>query len=150
MLIHELTPGECRRVLSLATVARLACSHADQPYIVPISFAFDPESNSLFGFSTMGKKVEWMRENPKVCLEVEDITDRFHWQTVVILGRYEEISDSPEHAVQRQHMLDLLGARAEWWFPGAARFERSQPQAVVIYRIHITSMTGRRAARTRG
>jgi nitroimidazol reductase NimA-like FMN-containing flavoprotein (pyridoxamine 5'-phosphate oxidase superfamily) len=147
MLIHELTQGECRRVLSLATVARLACSHNDQPYIVPISFAFDPESSSLFGFSTVGKKVEWMRENPKVCLEVEDISDRFHWQTVVVIGRYHELTDAPEDAARRQQMLDLLGARSEWWFPGAARFEAQQHHAVVIYRIHIDSMTGRRAAR---
>jgi nitroimidazol reductase NimA-like FMN-containing flavoprotein (pyridoxamine 5'-phosphate oxidase superfamily) len=150
MLIHQLTPGECRHVLSMASVARLACSHADQPYIVPISFAFEPASNALFGFSSVGRKIEWMRTNPKVCLEVEDITDRFHWQTVIVLGRYEEISDAPERAAEREQMLNLLSARAEWWLPGAARFEAGERHAVVLYRIQIDSMTGRRAARNRG
>ena len=59
-------------------LARLACSHAEQPYVVPISFAYDGESNCLFSFSAIGKKVQWMRENPKVCVEVEDVADRFH------------------------------------------------------------------------
>jgi uncharacterized protein len=149
MLIHQLTPAECRDVLSLASIARLACSHADQPYIVPISFAFDPGSDALFGFSAIGKKIEWMRMNPKVCLEVEDITDRFHWQTVVVLGRYEEISDAPERAEERERMLNLLGSRAEWWLPGAARVEAREHHAVVMYRIHIDSISGRRTARNR-
>jgi nitroimidazol reductase NimA-like FMN-containing flavoprotein (pyridoxamine 5'-phosphate oxidase superfamily) len=149
MLIHQLTPAECRLVLSQASVARLACSHADQPYIVPISFAFDVAKDALFGFSTVGKKIEWMRMNPKICLEVEDITDRFHWQTVVVLGRYEEISDAPENAEERTRMLNLLDTRDEWWFPGAARFEAQEHHAVVIYRIHIDSITGRRADRNR-
>ena len=149
MLIHELTPAECRNVLATVSVARLACAHADQPYIVPISFAFDPASNGLFGFSTMGKKIQWMRANPKVCLEVDEIIDRFHWQTVIVLGRYEEISDVPQQAGERQRMLNLLGTRAEWWFPGAAKFEGTEPHGVVIFRIHIESMTGRRADRNR-
>ncbi len=149
MLIHQLTPAECRHVLSLASVARLACSHADQPYIVPISFAFDPASDALFGFSMIGKKIEWMRMNPKVCLEVEDITDRFHWQTVIVLGRYEEISDAPERVDERERMLTLLGTRSEWWLPGAARSQAREHHAVVIYRIHIDSITGRRATRNR-
>src|SRR3954470_2427411 len=150
MLIHQLTPAECRLVLSEASVARLACSHADQPYIVPISFAFDPASAALFGFSMVGKKIEWMRMNPKVCLEVEDITDRFHWQSVIVLGRYEEITDAPEHADERQRMLNVLSARSEWWLPGAARIQAHDHHAVVIYRIHIDSITGRRADRNRG
>ena len=110
MLIHELTPAECRDVLYRTTVARLACSRVDQPYVVPVSFAYDTDSNCLFSFSTIGKKVEWMRENPKVCVEVEDVADRFHWTTIVIAGRYDEIVDSGEHEELRQRALDCLSS----------------------------------------
>jgi nitroimidazol reductase NimA-like FMN-containing flavoprotein (pyridoxamine 5'-phosphate oxidase superfamily) len=149
MLIHELTPTECRDVLSRANVARLACSRAEQPYVVPVSFAYDPESNCLFSFSTIGKKVNWMRENPKVCVEVEDVADRFHWTTVVIVGRYDEIGDLPEHKDVRQRALDLFAQRAEWWLPGAAKLSPHEHPDVVVYRIHVDNMTGRRAARDR-
>src|SRR5690349_1072688 len=73
MVIHELTPAECAEVLSRANLARLACCRMNQPYIVPVSFAYDPRQACLFSFSAIGKKVEWMRENPSVCLEVEDV-----------------------------------------------------------------------------
>ncbi len=147
MLIHELTPIACREVLSRMNLGRLACARAEQPYVVPVSFAYDADSNCLFSFSTIGRKVDWMRENPKVCLEVEDIADRFHWTTIVIVGRYEEIADSPEHKDVRQRAHDLFAERAEWWFPGAAKLVPSEHHGVVVYRILIDSMTGRRAAR---
>ena len=35
-----------------------------------------------------------MRENPKVCLEVEEIDGKDSWTTVVVFGRYEEIHQS--------------------------------------------------------
>jgi hypothetical protein len=149
MLIHELTPAECREVLSRTTLARLACSHADQPYVVPVSFAYDSDADCLFSFSAVGRKVAWMRENPKVCVEIEDVADRFHWTTIVILGRYDEIGDSAEHEDIRRRALDLFHGRAEWWLPGAARFESHEHDAVVVYRIHIDTVTGRRTARDR-
>lgn len=147
MLIHELTSAECRDVLSRSNVARLACSRGDQPYVVPVSYSYDAESNCLFSFSAIGKKVNWMRENAKVCIEVEDIADRFHWTTVVIFGRYYEIDDSPEQKDLRHRALHLFQQRREWWLPGGARTEQHDPHAIVLYGVHIDSMTGRRAAR---
>ena len=149
MLIHELTPAECREILSRTNTARLACSRSDQPYVVPVSFAYDRDSDCLFGFSAVGKKIDWMRENPKVSVEVEDVGDRFHWTTIVIFGWYDEITDSTDHTEIRQRALDLFGQRAEWWLPGAARLGPHAHQAVVVYRIHIDGMTGRRASRDR-
>ena len=88
-----------------------------------------------------------MRENPLVCLEVDDIQDRNHWQTVVIFGRYEEIQDSPEEAEARQRAEALFQQRIEWWLPAAAKVGSRQRHAVVVYRIQIDRITGRRAAR---
>src|SRR5436190_4395329 len=113
MLIHELTSAECREILARTNLARLACSRADQPYIVPVSIAYDRAFDCLFSFSTIGKKVEWMRDNPKVCVEIEDVDDRFHWTTIIIFGRYEEILDSAEHRTVRQRALHLFERREE-------------------------------------
>jgi nitroimidazol reductase NimA-like FMN-containing flavoprotein (pyridoxamine 5'-phosphate oxidase superfamily) len=90
-----------------------------------------------------------MRENPHVCVEVEDVSDRFHWTTLVIFGRYEEITDSPEEGANRQRALKLFEPRAEWWLPGTAKVGPREQHAIVVYRIHIDTMTGRRAARDR-
>ena len=149
MLVHELTSAQCRDVLSRTHLARLACSHADQPYVVPVSFTYDADLNCLFSFSAVGKKVHWMRENPKVCLEIEDVEDQFHWTTVVVFGRYDEIDDSPERHEIRHRALHLFQQRREWWLPGGARGGDREQHAIVVYRIHIDSITGGRAARDR-
>jgi nitroimidazol reductase NimA-like FMN-containing flavoprotein (pyridoxamine 5'-phosphate oxidase superfamily) len=44
-------------------------------------------NHCLYAFSTIGQKVECMRENPKVCLEIEEIADKNHWTTVLVIGR---------------------------------------------------------------
>jgi nitroimidazol reductase NimA-like FMN-containing flavoprotein (pyridoxamine 5'-phosphate oxidase superfamily) len=66
MTIHELTAAECEAFLGHAAVGRLGCSHGGQPYVVPVSVYFGREERCLYGFSTVGTKIEWMRENPKV------------------------------------------------------------------------------------
>jgi nitroimidazol reductase NimA-like FMN-containing flavoprotein (pyridoxamine 5'-phosphate oxidase superfamily) len=147
MLIHELSPTECDEILARNDVARLACSRDGQPYVVPIHFSFDLERRCLYSFSAVGQKVLWMRDNPKVCLEVEDISDRNNWQTVVIFGRYEEIRDAPDEAEARRRAQTRFERRPEWWLPAAAKIGSRKPHAVVVFRIRIERATGRRAAR---
>ena len=149
MLIEELTPHQCADVLERTNVARLACAKDGQPYVVPILFSFDRDRGCVYGFSTMGQKVLWMRDNPRVCLEVEDVQDKDHWETVVIFGRYEEIQESPEEAEARQRAEALFQRRTEWWLPAAAKVGSHQRHAVVVYRIQIDRISGRRAARGR-
>jgi nitroimidazol reductase NimA-like FMN-containing flavoprotein (pyridoxamine 5'-phosphate oxidase superfamily) len=148
MLVHELTLAECRAVLVRVTIGRLACARADQPYIVPILFSFDPVEDFLYSFSMLGRKIDWMRGNPKVCVEVDEIDDHLHWTTIVAFGRYEEILDSARAAHARRRAHELFERRPEWWLPGAARLATGDEHAIpVVYRIHIDTMTGRRAAR---
>jgi nitroimidazol reductase NimA-like FMN-containing flavoprotein (pyridoxamine 5'-phosphate oxidase superfamily) len=114
-----------------------------------VSLAYDATSNSLFGVSADGKKITWMRRNPRVCVEVEDIDDRFHWTTVVINGMYEEIPPVAKHEDARQHALGLFKTRSEWWLPALGKVGDREQHSLVVYRILIDTMTGRRAARKR-
>ncbi len=127
----------------------IACARHDQPYIVPIHFSFDAERKCLYSFSAIGQKIDWMRENPRVCVEVDDIADKDHWTTVLIFGGYEELTDSSDDIDARRRARILFEGRSEWWFPAAGKTESGTPSAVVIYRIRIDRMTGRQAARTR-
>ena len=149
MMIHELTPKECAEVLERTSVGRLACARDNQPYVVPVHFSFDMERGCVYSFSTVGQKVVWMRENPRVCLEVEEVTDKDHWRTVVVFGRYEEIQDSPEEAEARQRAQERFRQRPEWWLPAAAKVGSQERHAVVVYRIQIDRVSGRRAARVK-
>lgn len=149
MLIHQLNEQECVDILARNHLARLACARDEQPYIVPIHYSYDAERDCIFGFSTIGQKVEWMRENPKVCVEVEEIAGKYRWATVIVTGLYDEIHQSPAESATRQRAEDLFRARREWWLPAAARLPGQERHEVVVYRIRITTMTGRRTERAR-
>ena len=99
--------------------------------------------------STLGQKIQWMRDNPRVCVEVEDIADQFHWATVVIFGRYEEITEPSAESEACERAFTHFEQRPQWWLPAAAKLASgAEPESHVLYRIRIDRMTGRRAARS--
>ena len=149
MLIRELTTDQCTDLLSRTRLGHLGCCLAGQPYVVPIHFSFDAGRRCLYGFSAVGQKVSWMRENPHVCVEVPDIVDKNRWTTVLIFGRYEEIEDTPESAETRKRVWQLFQERPEWWLPATAQVGSHKPAPVVIYQIHIDRMSGRSVSRNR-
>lgn len=149
MLIHELTLEECREVIERSTVGRLACARANQPYVVPISFYADLAEKCLYSFSTLGQKIDWMRENPKICLEIEEVADEFHWTTVVVFGRFEEVRDSPAESHPRRRALDLFQQRKQWWLPAAGKLiSGEEHHTPIVFRIHVDKITGRRTSRS--
>jgi nitroimidazol reductase NimA-like FMN-containing flavoprotein (pyridoxamine 5'-phosphate oxidase superfamily) len=109
MVIHELNKEECFRLLARARLARLACAYENQPYVVPVYLAYHLSGSEacLYGFTTPGQKIQWMRANPLVCVEVDEVTSDDQWVSVIAFGRYEELSDTGEHDDSR------LPARAE-------------------------------------
>ena len=73
MFIHEMSADECREALDRENVGRLACARDNPPYILPMNFALDGVFFYLYGFTTLGQKVEWMRSNPLVCFEIDHV-----------------------------------------------------------------------------
>lgn len=145
-LIQELTRQESVDLLARAHLGRLACSREDQPYIVPITFAY--ENNCLHSFSTVGQKLEWMRANPRVCVQVDEIVNPQEWVSVIVFGRFEELPDTPERQDARALCHDLLRRKAMWWEPGYVRTilgGAQRPLVPVFYRIHLVQITGHRA-----
>ena len=149
MRIRDLSEAESLALLQRARLGRLACSRNDQPYVVPVRLYLDPGSHCLYGFSMVGQKIDWMRANPRVCVEVDEVVDKDHWATVVIFGTYEELDDSPNDNAGRERAHALFESIPDWWFPAAAKTDSREPHAVVVYRIRIDRMTGRQAARAR-
>jgi uncharacterized protein len=146
MLICEMNAKECRDLLARLGTGRLGCARNNQPYVVPIYFAYEPDR--LYGFSTVGQKIEWMRENPLVCVEADEVLAHNHWASVVALGRYEELSDKPEYAEARRQAQSLLEKRAMWWQTGyAASQSRTEhkPGMPVFYCVHIEHLAGHKA-----
>lgn len=146
MFIHEMTDFECRQALARTAIGRLACARDNQPYVVPIYFAL--HGDHLYAFTTLGQKIEWMRANPRVCLEVDERIGHDRWQSVIVFGQYEELPDLPEYEAARAKALALLQQHAMWWEPagvGATHRDRPHSETPITYRIRIDRMTGHRA-----
>jgi len=142
MLIEPLSEEECYEFLARASFARLGCSRNDQPYVVPVGIAYEP--GYIYIFSTLGKKIEWMRENPKVCVQVDEITSQSDWVSVIVNGNYQELVE-PQYTDERNHARRLLEKRHQWWLNAFAE-RRSQLQdeeiGPIFIRILIASVTG--------
>lgn len=148
MVIHDLTAEESRGVLARTHLGRLGCARANQPYIVPFSFAFSPQESRLYSFATHGQKIDWMRDNPRVCVEVDDITDDRHWTTVVLFGRYHEIDRDALETAGRRQALELFQQRAAWWLPAVGKREHGVEHVEpILFWISIDKISGRRAIR---
>ena len=143
MNIREMTEAECRAMLARRNVARLGCARDNQPYIVPIHV--DLEGDYLYGFATPGQKIEWMRENPLVCLETEELNTDRQWASVVVFGHYEELPNTPEYVGLRGVAERLFQSHPMWWEPGAVPLAAHEHRPRVVFRILIGHMTGRRA-----
>lgn len=145
MRVIPISQEECSELLNRVSLGRLACSLNDQPYIVPVAFA--RQADGIYIFSTLGKKIEWMRQNPKVCLQADEIGNRSNWVSVVVTGTYLELRE-PEYSAQREYAREQLAQHAQWWrTPLAERREQADDQSIepVFFRIDIKSMSGLRA-----
>ena len=110
MVIQEMRRDDCLHVLARTRLGRLACARENQSYIVPIYFAY--HEPFLYGFTTPGQKVDWMRSNPLVCVELDEVGDSDEWTSVVIFGRYEELPETSEWEQERARAHDLLQRHA--------------------------------------
>ena len=144
MIIQEMTERECRAMLAGTNVARLACALNHQPYIVPIHV--DLEGDCLYGYATLGQKIEWMRQNPLVCLEIDELITHGQWASVVVFGRYEELPPAPEYEGSRRVAQRLFQRHPAWWEPASVPLAGHEQRTPIVFRIQIGRMTGRRTA----
>jgi uncharacterized protein len=141
VLIEESTTQASLDLLARARLGRLACAQGSQPYVVPFYFVY--HHDHLYSFSTVGQKIEWMRENPLVCVEVDEVMSAHKWMSVIVFGRYEEL---PEWRSEREFAWKLLRQYAMWWEPGYAKTIVQGTERLlepVFYRIYVARITGR-------
>ena len=146
MLIEEMSRQACIDFIQRVRFGRLACEQAGQPYVTPFFFAY--HHDALYSFSTVGQKVAWLRGNPRVCVEADEVESPQQWTTVIIFGRYEELPDSVRYDADRKLAHSLLQQRPIWWEPGYARSlvqGHERPLELVYFRIHIGLVTGHRS-----
>lgn len=127
------------KLLARNRFAHLACHVKDDIFLVPISYVF--EDGYIYSHSKPGHKVEMMRKNPKVCFQVEEVQDFFHWKSVVAWGTFEELKGDAATVAMRLLLSKFVGSekrRSELEIDFAAQLE-----SAIIYRIKVEKSTGR-------
>ncbi len=92
--VEDMAPAEMHALLQRQSYGHLGCSREGRPYVVPMQYAYD--GKELYFFTTEGMKTQFIEANPKVCLQVEEITDSTHWRSVMVIGQAEQLTNPEE------------------------------------------------------
>ncbi len=138
--IDEMSSKEMHELLHQVGYGHLGCIHEGKPYVMPMSYYL--EDSDIYLFTTVGMKTHDIDVNPEVCLQVEEIRDPLHWRSVIVNGRTEQLTEQTDldRAMQfiKAHNSTLSPAINRTWIDAQGRSE-----AIAIYRIHVSEMSGR-------
>ena len=138
--ILEMPDAEVDELLRRVGFGHFACARDNQPYVVPVRYAYDKPN--IYIYTTAGMKSEIVRANPRVCLQVEEIVDYGDWRSVVVMGEAEQIVDRNEREAALKLILaanpTLTPAKGIRWVNHWVR-----ENVEVVYRIIPDTVTGR-------
>jgi hypothetical protein len=134
-MISEIGYRESRELLRDQNIGRLGCCSEGMPYVIPVNYFFDGED--IYIHSMPGRKIQVMRANPHVCLQVDEIEDTFNWLSVIAFGLFEEVYDTTE----RDRILAAMFQRLPHMTP-VESIVRDSMSEVIVFRIRIERITG--------
>ncbi|MCU4974086.1 pyridoxamine 5'-phosphate oxidase family protein [Halobacteria archaeon AArc-m2/3/4] len=102
-------PSEVETLLTAGReMAHVATSHDDRPHVAPIWYYYE---NETIEFVTGGRKLENIRENPKVSLSIEKSENGHGQWHVVLFGTAEVITDEDELWAGRTRLFQRYRGR---------------------------------------
>jgi len=139
--VEDMAPAEMHALLQRESFGHLGCSRDGRPYVVPMDYAYD--GKELYFFTTEGMKTQFIEANPKVCLQVEEITDRTHWRSVMVIGKAEQLTNAEE----TQRAMKLITERNPSLTPAISATQLDalgRAVDIALYRIIPDLMDGRK------
>jgi len=135
MSISKLGDRDSLAILREGTLGRLGCIAADWPYVVPVNYFFD--GRDIYIHTLPGKKLDALRANPRVCLQVDDIKDSYNWRSMIAYGTFEEVSNEET----RENVLTKLYSRLPHMTPVESKMVEGA-KGTVVFRIKVEEVTG--------
>lgn len=90
--MEPITREEALAILKGSPVAHIGVIWNEEPYVAPMSYVVD--GNRILFRTMAGKKLEAMRANPTVCIEVSRYDDETgDWVSVIVRGTAREAED---------------------------------------------------------
>jgi nitroimidazol reductase NimA-like FMN-containing flavoprotein (pyridoxamine 5'-phosphate oxidase superfamily) len=136
-MILEMSPSEIGAFVLSQRVGRIGCHVDGETYVVPVIFGWAGEY--IYVYTTVGKKVDMMRANQRVCFEVDEYLANGNWRSVIAQGTYEELQG--DDAVRALHIItERVTSNRE---ASSAR-SRGEGRTPVAFRIRTDEVTGRK------
>jgi len=146
-MLGQLNENEIEDLLKQQVVGRIGCHADNTPYIVPVNYAY--KDNNIYAHSAKGTKIDYMRKNPQVCFQVDQIENINKWKSVIAWGQFHEITN-------RKEMVDAMQEIIQHIMPQVAE-EQAHPShgftenesdigtsvEIILYKICLTKKTGR-------
>ena len=139
--VEDMAPAEMHALLQRESFGHLGCARDGRPYVVPMHYAYD--GKELYFFTTEGMKTQFIEANPKVCLQVEEITDRTHWRSVMVIGQAELLTNAEE----TQRAMKLITERNPSLTPAISATQLDtwgRAVDIALYRINPELIDGRK------
>ncbi len=147
MNIQEMPYNDCIALVKKQRLARLACANADVPYVVPVQYAF--ANDRLYVFTLPGKKLDIMRRNPNVCVQIDQLKNRHSWKSVVVDARYIDL-EVDECREEKSQAWSFLARHLDWWEPGALKPPSKLTEATmkthIFFALDMIDVSGRATA----
>ncbi len=135
MSIGKLGDEDSLAILREGILGRLGCIASGWPYVVPVNYFFD--GKDIYVHTLPGKKLDALRSNPRVCLQVDKIKDPYNWRSVIAYGTFEEISAEET----RENILTRIYSRLPHMTPVESRLVEGA-KGTVVFRIKVEEVTG--------
>jgi uncharacterized protein len=135
MNIGRLKDTDALALLREGTLGRLGCIAAGWPYVVPVNYFFD--GKDIYIHSLPGKKIDALRANPRVCLQVDEIKDSYNWRSVIAYGTFEEVKGEET----RENVLTKLYSRLPHMTPVESKLVEGLKETIV-FRVKVDEITG--------
>ena len=131
--IRELPAEQIEALLRTAIVGRIACcGHGaagdGRPYLVPLAYGYD--GDAVYAHSGPGRKLDFMRAEPRVTFEVDLAVAPDRWRSVIAEGTFEEIDDPRQRDTALKVIYGTEG------IPDLG-------SQTIVFRIRLTSRSGR-------
>lgn len=137
-MILEMSLSEIEEFAVSQKVGRVGCHVDGETYVVPVIYAW--EAPCVYIYTTEGKKVDMMRENPRVCFEIDEYQSNGAWRSVIVQGLFEELREG-----DATHALRIISERITSNRKTVRRQDdRGEGRTPVAFRIRAVDVTGRK------
>ncbi len=140
--MDEMSRAEAVAFLEAEAVAHVGTAVGGEPYVTPISFVV--AGDEIVFRTVPGRRLDSMRTNPRVCIEVSRVDETGNWRSVLVWGDAYVIEDPNREADavaallakyhESQGLLSVSGGRP--FDPGP-----------VVVAVPIETITGRTSGR---